>query len=83
MPANPDRSVSVLDLMCKDRYAEAEEHKRRRDEFAAEARNWALRRDQYRERSKDALREAISAVNCPYSELATGSSTEMYSYLGK
>ena len=62
MPANPDRSVSVLDLMCKDRYAEAEEHKRRRDEFAAEARNWALRRDQYRERSKDALREAKELI---------------------
>ena len=62
MPANPDRSVSVLDLMCKDRYAEAEEHKRRRDEFAAEARNWALRRDQYRERSKDALREAKGLI---------------------
>lgn len=58
MPSGTDATVSVLDIMCKDRHAEANEHKRKRDEFAAEARNWALRRDQYRERSKEALAEA-------------------------
>ena len=54
--------MSVLDIMCKDRYAEAEEHRRKRDQFAEEARNWALRRDQYRERSKDAFREANALI---------------------
>jgi len=64
MSPNPDPTVSVLDIMCKDRYAEAEAHKRRRDELSQEARNWALRRDQYRDRSKDALREAKELI--PY-----------------
>ena len=54
-------TVSVLDILRKDRFSEAEGHKRKRDEFAAEARNWALRRDQYRDRSKDAHREALEA----------------------
>ena len=56
-----ESTVSVLDILRKDRFSEAEGHKRKRDELAAEARNWALRRDQYRERSKDAHREALEA----------------------
>ena len=58
MTSGNDSTVSVLDLMCKDRYAESNEHKRKREEYAAEARNWAQRREQYRERSKEALKEA-------------------------
>lgn len=46
------KDVSVLDLMCKDRYAEANNHKRERDRLSMEAKNWAAKRDLYRERSK-------------------------------
>ena len=51
--------VSVLDLMCKDRYAEANNHKRARDQFSLDAKNWAAKRDLYRERSKQEYAEAI------------------------
>ncbi len=62
MPSEKDATVSILDIMCKDRNAEAEEHRRKRDQFAEEARNWATRRDQYRERSKEAFREANGLI---------------------
>lgn len=62
MPSGKEATVSVLDIMCKDRNDEAEEHRRKRDQYADEARNWALRRDQYRERSKDAQREANELI---------------------
>ncbi len=62
MASEKGATVSILDIMCKDRNAEAEEHKRRRDQFAEEARNWAARRDQYRERSKEAFREANELI---------------------
>ncbi|MBP5394758.1 MAG: methyltransferase domain-containing protein [Candidatus Methanomethylophilaceae archaeon] len=61
MVRKTESTVSVLDILRKDRFSEAEEHKRRRDELSKESRNWALRRDQYRERSKDAHREALEA----------------------
>ena len=61
MVRKAEGTVSILDILRKDRYAEAEGHRRRRDELSAEARNWALRRDQYRERSKEAHKEALEA----------------------
>ena len=61
MVRRTESSVSILDILRKDRFSEADEHRRRRDELSAEAKNWALRRDQYRERSKDAHREALEA----------------------
>ena len=61
MVRRTESTVSVLDILRRDRFAEADEHKRRRDELSSEAKNWALRRDQYRERSKDAHREALEA----------------------
>ena len=53
--------VSILDLMCKDRYAEANNHKRARDAFSADAKNWASKRDLYRERSKQEYADAQKA----------------------
>ena len=50
--------VSVLDLMCKEKYNEANNHKRARDAFQQDAKNWAAKRDLYRERSKDEYAEA-------------------------
>ncbi len=61
MVRGKESTVSVLDILRKDRFSEADAHRRKRDEMAAEARNWAARRDQYRGRSKDAHREAIEA----------------------
>ena len=61
MVRRTESTVSVLDILRRDRFAEADEHKRRRDGLSNEAKNWALRRDQYRERSKDAHREALEA----------------------
>ena len=52
------KDVSVLDLMCKDKYAVANNHKAARDRFSADAKNWTIKRDLYRERSKQEYAEA-------------------------
>lgn len=67
--------VSVLDLMCKERYAEANNHKRLRDQYSQDAKNWAAKRDLYRERSKQeyaqapALKERRDGLNAKVKEM--------------
>ena len=51
-------NVSVLDLMCKDKYAEANNHKRARDELTNESKMWIIRRNDYNERAKRSSEEA-------------------------
>ncbi len=62
MDANTVSSnVSVLDLICKDKYAEANNHKRARDNFNKEAKNWVNTRNINSERAKELSKKAVEA----------------------
>ena len=62
MDANTVSSnVSVLDLICKDKYAEANNHKRARDDFNKEAKNWVNTRNINSERAKELSKKAAEA----------------------
>ena len=62
MDANTVSSnVSVLDLICKDKYAEANNHKRARDEFNKESKNWINTRNTNSERAKELSKKAAEA----------------------
>ena len=62
MDANTVSSnVSVLDLICKDKYAEANNHKRARDDFNKEAKNWVNTRNINSERAKELSKKAVEA----------------------
>jgi len=50
--------VLTLDQMTKKKVDEANNHKRARDKYALDAKNWASKRDLYRDRSKQMYAEA-------------------------
>lgn len=54
-------NVSVLDLICKDKYAEANNHKRARDELNKESKNWINTRNTNSERARDLSKKAAEA----------------------
>ena len=53
-----DNDVLTLDEITKRKTAEANKHKRVRDKFTLEAKNWASRRDFFRDKSKQLYAEA-------------------------
>ena len=54
-------NVSVLDLMCKDKYAEANNHKRARDNLNKESKNWINTRNTNTERAKELSKKGAEA----------------------
>lgn len=54
-------NVCILDLMCKDKYSDANNHKHARDDFSDQSKMWILRRNNYGEMARDNVAKAAEA----------------------
>jgi len=54
-------NVCILDLMCKDKYGDANNHKKARDEFSAQSKMWIIRRNNYGAMARENVAKATEA----------------------
>lgn len=54
-------NVRILDIMCKERYSDANNHKKSRDDFSAQSKMWTIRRNNYSTTARENVAKATEA----------------------